>query len=406
MLWLGPEDPEGTVPVPSMSEMSLKKQAFNPEVPLPGVFTPIVSYFVNLSPPNPFDLPFLTFFSPGIGFKWFVKGKELMDTHESGWTDVQKQTSLGNLVWPSPSPAWEEGGGCGDIPLGSTSLDFTDAWLGGSSVKVTLRFSGDEGAYFRHVWLPLQSIPVYPGQSYDASLTYKTDAPNLDLEAGLAVRYSHELELTEATTVELENGWTELRVHFVPPKDRVGTPEVTCVVGMVLGFATEDPSQSCELPINVGMVSVYPSPPRPPSKLVHHKPRVLWANYLENLLTWEVASYFDPIPGGTIQPQPPDSTDLKWEISPAGTAYPQFAFFNVYVETLSTGVCFRGPDHGSFIGTTGWDGRENRFYVEDTMLPEELKTGSGVNVRFYIQGVTDRGEILSWADGAFVETKL
>ena len=178
------------------------------------------------------------------------------------------------------------------------------------------------------------------------------------------------------------------------------------MVGMVLGLATDDPSHPCELPINIGLLSVHPSPPRPPSKLVHHKPRVLWANYLKSLLTWEVSAYFDPIPGETLEPQPPDNTELKWEISPAVTAYPRFMFFNVYVEAPSMAGFYRGPEHATFIGTTGWDGRENRFYVEDTMLPEGLKTGSGVDVRFYVQGVTNRGEVLPWVDGVFADAKL
>jgi len=313
---------------------------------------------------------------------------------------------LGNLIWPRPVTLWEEGGGSGEIPLGSTSLDFTDAWLGGNSLKATLRFSGDKEAYFRHIWLPLQSIPVYRGQSYDVSLIYKTDAPSLDLETALTVRSAWGFELTEATTVELENGWTELHVYFVLPKHRVTATEVHSMVGIILGFATEDPAQPCELPINIGMLSIYPSPPRPPSKLVHHKPKVLWANYLKNLLTWEIAACFDPIPDGSIEPQPPDNTDLKWEIPPADTAYPKFTFFNVYVEVKSTVGFYRGPEHAKFIGTTGWDGRENRFYVEDTMLPKGSRTGSGADVRFYVQGVTDRGEVLPWSNGAFVEAKL
>ena len=405
-LWLGPEDPTEVVPVPPMSEMSLRKQAFEPGVPLPGPFLPIVSYFENFSPPNPLDLPFVTLFSPGIGFRWFVNGKEVMNSHERGWADVQKQTSLGNLIWPRPIPLWEEGGGSGAIPLGSTSLDFTDAWLGGSSVKVTLRFPGDEEAYFRHVWLPLQSVPVYPGQSYDVSFIYKTNAPGLDLETAITVRSPWEFELTGATTVELESGWTELHVHFVLPTDRADATEVRSVLGVVFGFATEDPSQPCELPINIGLLSMYPSPPRPPSKLVHHKPRALWANYLESLLTWEVAAYFDPIPDEDLEPRPQDRTELRWEITPAVTTYPRFMFFNVYVEARSTVGFYRGPEHAVFVGTTGWDGRENRFYVEDTMLPEGLKTGSGVDVRFYVQGVTNRGEVLSWVDGVFVEARL
>ena len=404
-LWFGPEDPTETVPVPPMSEMSLRKQELDPEVPLPGPFETIVSFFGNASPPNPLDLPFVTFFSPGIGFLWFVKGKELMDSHKHEWTDVQKQTSLGNLIWPRPIPLREEGGAYRDQPLGSTSLDFTDAWIGGSSAKVTLRFSGDEEVYFRHFFLPVQSVSVYSGQSYDVSLIHKTDAPGLDLEMAIAVRSLSEFELTEAATAELENGWTELHVQFVLPEDRETTTQVRSLIGIVLGLATEDPSQPCELSIKIGLLSVYPSPPRLPSKLVHHKPRVLWANYFQNLLTWGIATYFDPIPGGTLEPQPPDSTELKWEISPAIAAYPRFMFFNIYVEAHMVGS-YRGPEYAVFIGTTGWDGREDRFYVEDTMLREGLKTGSGVDVRLYVQGVTDHGEVLPWVDGVFVDAKL
>jgi len=40
------------------------------------------------------------------------------------------------------------------------------------------------------------------------------------------------------------------------------------------------------------------------------------------------------------------------------------------------------------------------------MLPEGLKTGSGVDVRFYVQGVTDRGEVLPWVDGVFADAKF
>jgi len=133
---------------------------------------------------------------------------------------------------------------------------------------------------------------------------------------------------------------------------------------------------------------------------------VLWANYLKNLLTWEIAAYFGPIPDGVLGPQPPDSTELRWEMSPTAAAYPRFMFFNVYVEAPSMAGFYRGGEHATFIGTTGWDGRENRFYVEDVMLPEGLKTGSGFDVRFYVQGVTDRGEVLPWIDGVFVEAKL
>jgi len=71
-----------------------------------GKFEPLISFFRQSPPPNPADLPFYTSFGVGVGRAWFVEGVKVLQT-ENGWTDVDKQCSLGNLVWPRPTLDWE-----------------------------------------------------------------------------------------------------------------------------------------------------------------------------------------------------------------------------------------------------------------------------------------------------------
>jgi hypothetical protein len=74
--------------------------------------------------------------------------------------------------------------------------------------------------------------------------------------------------------------------------------------------------------------------------------------------------------------------------------------------TVDGGFYRVAPNTRRSSGPLDGTGGRIRFYVEDTMLPEGLKIGSGVDVRFYVQGVTDRGEVLPWVDGVFVDAKL
>jgi mannosyl-glycoprotein endo-beta-N-acetylglucosaminidase len=53
------------------------------------------------------------------------------------------------------------------------------------------------------------------------------------------------------------------------------------------------------------------------------------------------------------------------------------------------------------MGTTGLDGRPNRFYVDWGVLPDAIK--GMVDIRFYVQGVTDRGEVMEWEQCVFVD---
>jgi mannosyl-glycoprotein endo-beta-N-acetylglucosaminidase len=405
IFWLGPETPGEAVPAPKMSELSMRKRAMDPSIPLPGPFVPVTEFFTNVPPPNPVDLPFVTCFSPGVGRKWFIRGLEVMDSVD-GWTDVQKQCSLGDLVWPRPAPQWEDGGGQGELPKSFSALEMNDAWLSGSSLRLSLSFPGDQDAFFRCVWIPVQSVAITPGTSYEASLVYKTDSPFADLEIAVSIRSTTEFSISPMSSKELQNGWTELHIQFTMEKDRsaIDTPSS---FGIIIGCATEDPSVSCNLSILLGSLTISPAIPSQTSpSACRYIPKILWADYRAGALTWEIAATFDIF---TPEPKQPDDPTQMWELVPT-SFFPQFIYFNVYVERRGSEGFYLGPEMAAeFIGTTGWDGRANRFCIERSLLPETLQLKereSDLQVRFYIQGVTDRGEVLDWSQSAFVDTKL
>ncbi|KAG2111423.1 glycosyl hydrolase family 85-domain-containing protein [Suillus cothurnatus] len=102
-LWVGPADPQEVVPVPDAP-----RRPGEPECPH-DAFEPVSSFLVHATPPNPSQLT------------------------ENGWTDVDKQSSIGNLVWPRPSVTWENNDS-------SSMLDMSDAWNGGNTLKPMMHF--------------------------------------------------------------------------------------------------------------------------------------------------------------------------------------------------------------------------------------------------------------------------
>ncbi|KAH9928859.1 glycosyl hydrolase family 85-domain-containing protein [Fomitopsis serialis] len=131
-LWIGPETEGEAVEVPPHNPRAGEPDCQH------GEFTPVSAFFPRQAPPNPRELPFLTYFSPGIGYAWFVQGKKAYVT-TAGWTDLDKTTTLGDLVWPRPSPQWIDSQEALPVPATSTSLCLTDAWLGGSSSTVSVQ---------------------------------------------------------------------------------------------------------------------------------------------------------------------------------------------------------------------------------------------------------------------------
>ncbi|OAX35593.1 glycoside hydrolase family 85 protein [Rhizopogon vinicolor AM-OR11-026] len=408
-LWIGPANPQEVVPVPDAP-----RRPKEPECPHDG-FTPISSFFARATPPDPAHLVFCTSFSPGVGLSWFVEGIKVLQT-DRGWTDVDKQSSLGDLVWPRPSVTWEGDDRAEPVPSASSALDMSDAWNGGNTLKLSVACAGStaEDAFFRCIWLPVQSLNVTSLMSYCVHIVYKTVAcEGTDLDLGLFVKPLltdgedlPEVEVGASTQSDLKHGWTKQVLTFSLPNHATNA---SVAIGLIVGFAAEDPSQSLDFSISLGQLAVYPSTAT--TSILKGTPGILWAKFqstkpiiapsidFSGLLAWDIASSLPHLTMETI----PSSEDPNpvWILDDTKERFPSFLYFNIYAVPHPHSGSVAGPEAAVFIGTTGLDGRANRFYVDSTLLPRSVMGGRGL--RFYMQGVTDRGDVLPWDLCAYVD---
>lgn len=412
-LWVGPADPvdtpdvEGPIP-PGHPESQCDH----------GPYKPITSFFVKEPPPNPAVLPFFTTFSPGVGQAWFVNGLKVWKTKTVGWTDLDKNCALGDLLWPRPALAWHDSDRSEAPPSALPALEMSDAWLGGNSLRLSLSVAGTdaEDAYFRCLWIPVQSLTITPGVPYIVTLVYKDDFSDKDVEGdmGLFAKPLGENVTGEVTISplsaqcgDMERGWKRLSAQLIAPADSNPVSEALFAVGLVLGFATEDPTVQVDLAITLGSLAVHLA--LDPS-MVDPSPRMIWADHqsspppavsgqaarFSGVLTWEVGEYLAPLTSLTLTgPEDPKPAWLP------GSRAPSFLYFNVYVLPHSPKRTALRPEDASFIGTTGLGGRANRFYVDPACIASLVDDAQ--TVRFYVQGVTERGGVLPWKDCVFVD---
>lgn len=392
-LWIGPVVSDENVDVPPMVKLREGElDCFH------GPFRPFSDFFLTRMPPDPAFFPFCTTFSPGVGFAWFVNGREVLAPTDTGWTDVDKQGALGDKLWPRPAVQWEDRESTEPVPETSSALCFDDAWLGGNSLRVTFNVTGSsaEDAFFRCVWLPIQTLSVTPHFRYTVHIVFKAQSgvkPPVDVDTRLSVKcLDSALDISAISTAEdLAGGWTRQTLTFMLSGKQKDAP---VIAGLVVGFATEDTLQKLQFSILLGQLVVYPAPPKPTPHLSLASPQILWADFRRNeggnsgVLTWEMAAVFPPISLPATAPAVDSPTPL-WSLDSSNHAFPSCSYFNVYM-----GSALGGPKKATFIGTTGLDGRANRFYVDLALLPDVVEDSE--EKRFYVQGVTDRGEVMEW----------
>lgn len=394
-LWLGPLRPGEIIDVPASPE---------------GPFEPMTAFFQDLSPPDPFIFAFYTHFSPGVGYSWFVEGKKVLDATK-GWTDIDKQSSIGNLVWPWPNPSWrgdEEEEEEEITPTASTSFDMGDGYNGGNCLKLTLTYTGSKSqGTVKTIWLPVQSLDVTSRESFEARVVYKTTADNdVDFDSHIYVKPLSKGEhggaaftLGQANLSSLPHGWTQQSINFASTSSR---STVSVAIGFLLCIKLKDPLAKVTFSLSLGQLAVYPTPP--PLSVSVGTTSITGAKFTptkisEGVLSWDTVSTFSPIDD---HDQDKESTTPAWLLKDTPAyRFPTLVYFNVYVAPL-------GPAHADtaslvFIGTTGLDGRANRFYVEPACLPAGCDEWAGI--RFHVQGVTDRGEVLPWERCATVDYK-
>ncbi|PPQ73301.1 hypothetical protein CVT26_015330 [Gymnopilus dilepis] len=407
-LWVGPV--EGTVDVPEAPRREGEPECMH------GPFLPISTFFLAQPPPDPADVRFHTTFCPGTGLSWFVEGVKVYQS-QSGWTDVDKQTSVGDLLWPRPKLFWEDERE-EEIPTALTAFCMEDSWNGGNSLRLSISCKGSEDdlAAYRSLWLPIQSLSLTPGKLYEASVIYKLDqqlTPSVDTEFALNLKTlpgSTEgfiCDITSSTSTDLAGGWTKLTIQFKTTTSE-GTilPPTHICIGFVIAILAEEPTKPVELSFLIGQLNVSPDLPQ---SYKEEDAVILWADFtptpdvpskrLQGTLTWEVAACFPRVTQITITS--PEDPVVAWNGQPTIQWFPSFIYFNIYAQAFRDDFNVGPVDKAVWVGTSGWDGQKTGFDVVPENLP--FAVPSGRKVRFYIQGVSDRGEVLKWEKCAYVD---
>ncbi|KAJ3473028.1 hypothetical protein NLI96_g13164 [Meripilus lineatus] len=369
-----------------------------------GAFLPMSSFFLTVSPPNPMHLPFFTSFSPGVGLAWFVGGKKVFESSK-GWTDVDKSTSLGNLVWPKPSLSGTKDG---YDPKAISMISMEDVWIGGSSLQVSLSLPPSENVD-DILWLPIQSLSITPRRAYKASIVVKVSCAITDLNLEMSVRgitgdTPSTVEITKLPVNPLLYGWSEYALIFTAASG--GSLDISYAIGVTLKYTSPCP---CDATITFGSLSTYIFP-NSVTTLQHHIslaaferiPSPETAPPFSGTLTWNISSIL-PLLTNVIYPTSAEDPHPTWTVD---ATYPSFLYFNIYVQRSTS----PGYENVAFLGTTGFSGIENTFYIDGShpiiiSQQEGDRKGELESLRFWVQGVTDRGDVLSWDQCTSVEVQ-
>ncbi|KAK1234908.1 hypothetical protein PQX77_001870 [Marasmius sp. AFHP31] len=368
---------------------------------------------------------FHTTFCPGVGRKWFVDGEPVFSSSSGagGWTDVDKQTSVGDLVWPKPCVEWE----VGRIPSVRPKIEMGDAWNGGSCLRLDITDDDTdaegEQEVFRCVRVPVQTVRVVGGRTYEAVAVYKLDTDTgidgFDVDVSLSIKgissssSAEEVQITTTPTAEndtqLERGWVKLAVRFTLEAPETETETATqrdISIGLTLAIVSisEEPQALVlNLPILLGQISVFPSTSSPASI-----PMILWADFTPTpsdsgggTLSFETATSLPTSPQPRITS--PEDGVPAWPTQPTdGGWFPRLLYANVYAQPQPE------KEEGGkkvWIGTTKWGGggRGDVFDVVWGNLPWKVE---GKKVRFWVQGVLESGEVMGWERCAYVDVDV
>ena len=105
------------------------------------------------------------------------------------------------------------------------------------------------------------------------------------------------------------------------------------------------------------------------------------------------------LPGGPgIQPE---NLQPAWNTQPTVNWFPSFLYFNIYAQPFVDGH-MGNVDQAMWIGTSmaGWSGRQRAFTVLQDNLPFLMPVSK---IRFYVQEVTDCGEVMKLEKCAFID---
>ncbi|KAG6840953.1 hypothetical protein C0991_003013 [Blastosporella zonata] len=284
------------------------------------------------------------------------------------------------------------------------------------TLDISCPSSEEEDAMFRCIWVPIQTVSVSTGKSYEATLYYKVnDAGQADIDLGMSVKplsaddTPFEVQHVPVSDVDLPGGWTKISIQLSVPTEQQGAVTQTGAIGLVVAIVAEDAAKDLAVKIRVGQLNVYAIPPLATAV---HSPTMLWANFATSAskdtpgtLSWEVAASFQPLTAITVNS--PDDPVSAFTVQPSNIWFPRFMYYNVYGILYSDNDHVGQPEEAIWIGTTGFNGRSNSFEVVPNELPFWSEVGAGkAKVRFYIRGVTYHGSVLEWEKCVFVDYDL
>ncbi|KAI0789917.1 glycosyl hydrolase family 85-domain-containing protein [Abortiporus biennis] len=456
-----------------------------------GTFEPIQKFFDTKHPPDPIFHAFWTSFGVGVGRSWWVNGERVFESKTGGWTDVDKSGSIGDLCWPRPVLRWinqEEGKQEeSSVPKAKAKISLDDAWLGGSSLQVSFplpRIStssdsseGDGDIEFKCTFLPIQSLSATPGIIYQVDFVTKTGV-QCDVDVGATVKWIEpsfstsdedkpekwEIIVASAGQAELSYGWIKISVTFVAkPLHRPtssSSTKVKVAIGLVLGFLVL-PDTEGFVDISIGSLAVYPTHEDDTADIKEHLMNATFHPYLpqneptnsprahfqNGYLQWIPTTYFKEkiatLPQFT-DPNDPTSAYAFPLPQPDLSISLRFAYFNIFASLSTAGE----EGHKKvWLGTTGLEGYQNRFWVDGellrnagiieptvktvsveedireivktssddaqtvmesntTVIRQEYSHQSDGKVRLWVQGVTAKGEVMGWDSSVWLEVQL
>jgi mannosyl-glycoprotein endo-beta-N-acetylglucosaminidase len=366
--------------------------------------------------------------------------------------DVDKQTAMGDLLWPAPALKWEAESE-GMVPDVAVSCNMADSWNGGSAIQ--LAFTEKEAkpnVAYRSFYTPIQTLSVTAQKCYIASIIYKVahDVGDVDLDVTLTVRPRDTSSTTEVKvspgsikTTNISNNWTQATIQFVITGMPPSTISVDSKLGLILTTVSNDTTPPFALTILLGQMNVYATPA---TTTEPNYPRILWADHTTTTIvvspkipdlptsliketkkelttiTWEPATCLAPV--GAVTITSPDDPTCAWAPEPPLKKqwFPGFLYYNIYAaepeaifHSLPKVYTWLNRDLKSvdtktgiaWIGTSGADGAIGKgmleFTFDKTQLPVELRDLT--TLRVYVQGVLETGEVLSWQNCVYVDVE-
>jgi mannosyl-glycoprotein endo-beta-N-acetylglucosaminidase len=207
--------------------------------------------------------------------------------------DVDKQTTMGDLLWPAPTLKWEAES-AGTVPDVAISLNTSDSWNSGSSIQIDFtEKEANPNLSYRSFYTPIQTLSLTAQKSYTASIIYKpnqpSDAADIDLSLTLSIRprstdSTAEVKITPDSlkATEISNNWTKVTVQFIITDIPRSTITVDSEIGLVIETVSNGTTPPFSLSLLLGQMNIFPTPS---STIEPNYPRILWADSTPTTIT-------------------------------------------------------------------------------------------------------------------------